>query len=324
MKKKFKVLLALAPLPVFACVGIGYGIAYAVNNAGQPQTVGPSIPEGDYEFLFTGNVEASTGREFSLYLAGNKDDDQTLTLGVLEMPALNVSGTWTFTENKGYKIFLNDSAGTFAYSRYDVETSTFSVQFDFNMGNYGTPRAVLTYVDEEFASVYVGIGLGLKPPTFSLEGYSTYNHYSYGTLTFQENGTISTQLTNSGAGWYYARTGFWEYDEETNVYDYWFTDNTINLDDGNLAIRGEEENQYINRTTYTKDNESPVFNTRISLDDFINVYHMFTGEEYKYHTEFDEESGRYYAEVDAQYNWGLNTGDICTFSGYASLADMEG
>ena len=326
MTKKTKILIALAPLPVYACVGIGFGIAAAVSNGGQntPTSSQAGVEQGDYEFLFTGTVQATTGRNFTLNLMGNKDEEQSLRLSVVEMPALSLDGTWTFTPNKGYKIFLEDSSGTFAYSRYDEESGNFTVQFDFNMANYGTARAKLTYSDPDFAQEYDGIGLGPKPPSFALEGYSTYNHYSYGTMTFQEDGTVTAQLTNTGAGWYYNRTGFWEYNEETDVYDYWFADNTINLTDGNMAIREREDgSQYVNRTYYTKDTPTPVFNEPIELDDFVNVYHMFTGEEYKYHTEFDEESQRYYAEVDAQYNWGVDTGDIVTFSGYASLADME-
>lgn len=326
MKFSKRLVLILAPLVLYAVAAI---VWVCVSLAGSSTGTGSGgggggIVEGDYEFVFSGSVETNTGRTFTLALTGNKDEEQTLDLTVQEMPALSIDGNWTFTENKGYKIFLNDANGTFAYSRYDTDTQTFSVTFDYDMGNFGRPRAVLTYKDEAFAEVYDGVGLGLKPPTFSLEGYTTFNHYSYGTLSFKEDGTVTANLTNTGAGWYFNREGFWEFNEETQEYDFWFTDSTISLTDGNLNIRGEEGAQYVYWSKYTKDSEEPEFRIELPYDEFVNDYHLFTGEEYMYHTEFIGSEDRYYVEIEAQYNWGLATGDIITFSGYASLADMEG
>ena len=73
----------------------------------------------------------------------------------------------TFTEGKGYKVFLDDANGTFAYSRYNPDTKSYSLTFDYDMGNFGQPRVVLTYLDEDFAAQYDGVGLGRKPPIFS-------------------------------------------------------------------------------------------------------------------------------------------------------------
>lgn len=46
---------------------------------------------------------------------------------------------------------------------------------------------MLTYADAEFATAYDGEGLGRKPPSFALEGYATYSHYSYGTVLSAED-----------------------------------------------------------------------------------------------------------------------------------------
>lgn len=327
MKLSKKLILFLAPIVLYAVVAIIWlGVSLAERGMGQAGTDQEEYyPEGDFEFVFSGSVETETGRTFTLFLTGDKNEEQTIDLTVREMPALSVDGTWEFVENKGYKIFLHDANETFMYSRYNTETKEFSVMFDYNMGNFGQPRAVLTYTDEAFAEEYDGEGLGLKPPTFALEGYTTYNHYSYGTLVFKEDGSVVANLINTGAGWYFNRTGFWEYDEASNVYSYWFTDATISLTDGNLSIHDNEDgSRYVLWTKFTKDSETAEFRIPLDYDEFVNEYHLFTGEDYKYQTQFNEADGTYYAELEAQYNWGVGTGDIITFSGYASLADMEG
>ncbi len=325
MTKPKKIIVALIPLALYAVAGASYGIVTAIqNNTSKSNTAKKQNDTGDYQFAFSGTVETVTGRTFTLDLNGNKDEEKTLTLAVEEMPALSIGGNWEYVENKGYKIFLNDANGTFAYTRYHTDSKTFTVMFDYDMGNFGQPKVNLTYKDEDFATKYDGIGLGKKPPSFSLTGYTTFNHYGYGSLLFKEDGSVAANLTNTGAGWYFNRSGKWEFNEETQEYDYWFTDQTISLTDGNLNIRGEDGAHYVWWTKFTKDSETPEFRIQLDYDEFVNKYHLFTGEEYKYHTEFIEAESKYYATVDAQYNWGLNTGDIVEFSGYASLADMEG
>lgn len=318
-----KRIIILAPLIIYAAVGLGFagrGLLNQQSTAASTQQA--EVDTSEYEFVFEGEVETATGRTFTLEMMGNKDADQTLSLTVKEMPALNLSGTWTFTENKGYKIFLDDATGTFAYSRYNPETKEFTVTFDYDMGNFGQPRAVLTYVDEAFADSYDGEGLGVKPPTFALEGYTTYSHYGYGTIVCAEDGSVSAQLTNTGAGWYFNRNGNWTYDEAENTYDIVFTDDTISLTDGNLDIHEDPAGNYVMWTRFTRDNPEAVYGEQLFISDLEDTYHCFT-DPYVYHATYDEETNSYYIEIEAQYNWGLGHGDIVTFSGYASLADME-
>lgn len=353
MKTKTKLIVLLAPLALYVVAAIIWLIVSLATNPLNNLGSGAGnayYPEGDFEFVFSGTVTTDTGREFTLFLTGSdgsedeEGDDAEQADGtraaegeaeliVSEMRALSVDGTWQYVENKGYKIYLEDANNTYMYSRYNEETKQFTVTFNCSLGNFGQPRAQLSYTDESFAEVYDGEGLGLKPPTFNLAGYNTYNHYSYGTLMFNEDNTLSVNVTNTGAGWYFSRVGFWEYDEDANVYTYWFTDNTISLTDGNMGIRGQEPDTYVNWTKNvyegkTDEEGNPVieteFNTHLDYDEFVNDYHLFTGEEYRHTTTFNEEDGTYYAEVEVQYNWGAGTGDIITFSGVALLADMEG
>ena len=175
-------MIVLAPLVVYAAIALVMFCGHFMNTqtaAGPKEESSTPVDTSAYEFVFNGTVETNTGRTFTLDMAGNKDEGQTLSLAVKEMPALNLSGRWTFTENKGYKIFLDDANGTFMYSRYNPDSKEFTVTFDYDMGNFGQPRAVLTYSDEAFAAQYDGVGLGRKPPSFALEGYTTYKHYSY-------------------------------------------------------------------------------------------------------------------------------------------------
>ena len=69
--------------------------------------------------------------------------------------------------------------------------------------------------------------------------------------------------------------------------------------------------------------ESPEYSTHLLVSELQDTYQLFTAP-YEYHARYDEATGSYQIAIEAQYNWGLGTGDIVTFSGSASLADMEG
>ncbi len=321
-----KLIIILAPLVVYAAIAIVMACGHFMNTQtadGPKETESTPVDTSAYEFVFGGTVETNTGRTFTLEMTGNKDEEQTLSLTVKEMPALDLSGNWTFTENKGYKIFLDDANGTFAYSRYNPDSKEFTVTFDYDMGNFGQPRAVLTYSNEAFAAQYDGVGLGRKPPSFALEGYTTYKHYSYGTLLCAEDGTVTASLTNTGAGWYFNRSGTWTYNEATDEYDIVFTDKTISLTDGNFDIHEDAGGDYILWTKYTKDSPEPEYMTQLPVSEMEETYQLFT-DPYVYHAQYIESEGSYYIQFESQYNWGLGHGDLVTFSGYASLADMEG
>lgn len=324
VKTKKRIIL-LAPLAVYAIIAI---VMVCMQLAGRQTNtatieVADEAPQGDYAFVYTGTTETATGRTFTLELLGNEDAEQTLNLTVKEMPALNLNGRWSFEEGKGYKIYLDDANGTFAYSRYNPETMVSSIMFDYDMGNFGQPRVTLTCLDEEFAAQYDGIGLGRKSPVFSLTGYTTYQHYGYGTLLCAEDGTVSASLTNTGAGWYFNRSGRWTYDEEADEYIIVFTDSTISLTDGNFDIHEDPEGDYISWTRFPVGAEEPEYGTRLLVSELQETYQLFT-DPYEYRAVYDEATNSYQIAIEAQYNWGLGHGDIVSFWGAASLADMEG
>lgn len=324
-QKAKKRIILLAPLVVYAVIAaFMIGSSMIANRPAANSTPEGSTPvSGDYEFLFSGTVEANTGRTFTLEMTGNKDEGQTLDLTVKEMPALSMTGRWAFVEGKGYKVFLDDASSTFAYARYNTDTQTYSVMFDYDLGNFGKPRAVLTYEDKEFAGQYDGIGLGRKPPVFALEGYDTYKHYGYGVVSCAEDGTVNATLTNTGAGHYLNRTGTWTYDESADEYIISFTDDTISLTDGELAIHEDAGGDYVVWTKFPIGAAEPEYGSSVTVSDLEDVYHRFT-DPYEYHAAFDTATNSYQLTIEAQYNWGLGTGDIATFWGTAPLADMEG
>lgn len=323
--KTKKSIILLAPLVIYAIVALCMVGSHLVSNRPQQSETltEATTPAGDYEFVFTGTVETNTGRTFTLEMNGNKDDAQSLTLTVKEMPALSMTGHWVFVENKGYKVYLDDTLGTYAYSRYNPDTKTYSVMFDYDLGNFGQPRAVLTYSDPDFANSYDGVGLGTKPPIFALTGYTTYKHYSYGSLVCSEDGTVSATLTNTGAGWYFNRSGNWVYDEAADEYVIEFTDSTISLTDGNFDIHDDPDGAYIVWTKFPVGAEAPEYGSKVLVSELEDTYHQFTAP-YTYHAAYDAATDSYQISIEAQYNWGLGHGDLVSFWGSASRADMEG
>ncbi len=324
--KTKRLAVILAPLVLYVIAAI---VMLCIQpGSPQPQVKSDAAPSAtaydpaNYEFVFSGNVQTATGRSFTLNMLGNKDEGKTLNLVVAEMPALNMTGHWTFEEGKGYKVFLDDASQTFAYSRYNPETKTFSVMFDYDMGNFGQPRARLTYKDEAFAAQYDNVGLGRKPPQFALTGYTTYSHYGYGTTACLENGSAIATLTNTGAGWYFNRSGNWRFDEESNEFVIVFTDETISLTDGNFDVHDDGNGAYILWTKFPVGAAEPEYRTQLSLEELENTYKLFT-DPYEYHAAYNAETNTYDISIEAQYNWGLGHGDLVSFWGSASAADME-
>lgn len=178
--------------------------------------------DGDYEFVFTGSGVFSDGNEYNVTITGNKDKDKTFDLRVEEMPALELDGTWVYVENKGYKLYFNDSGGSFVYSKYDTQSKEFSFKYSLNLGGgLGQTKVTMTCLDEKFSSVYDGVGLPPIPPTFTGYGWGGakgVNKYTC-TLICNEDGTCVSITDTAGID---PRYGTWEYNEETNVYSFEF------------------------------------------------------------------------------------------------------
>lgn len=200
-------------------------LSYNGNTSGGSDSV-PS-EEDDYEFVFTGSAEIG-GRTYNATVYGNKDEGKTISLRIAELPTAELTGTWVFVENKGYKIYFDDANSSFVYTKYDTATKQFSFNYNLNIGdtNGGSGRVAFTYTDEAFAAEYDGEGLGNVPPAFT--GYSTYIGAMFAlgepvqcTLTCYEDGTCVSLSTNE-VKFASQRTGTWEYDETSNQYTFTF------------------------------------------------------------------------------------------------------
>ena len=153
-------------------------------------------------------------------ITGNKDG--TLLVTIEELPRLSMDGTWVLVENKGYKVYLNDGNGTYAYTKYDDTSDTFSFSTAIATGNYGSPVVEFTYVDPAF--VYDGEGLGRKPPLFVVSGYNGAVFLQEGNITCGEDGTFIS-ASSGGTWWCYDRNeGTWIYNEEQDQYELTFNE----------------------------------------------------------------------------------------------------
>ena len=177
--------------------------------------------KADYEFDFKGSAEFSTGKTYNVEIVGNKDEEQSFLLTVEENEAWELDGTWTYVENKGYKLYFDDSDDNYVYTKYDSSSKTFSFNYTLNLGaGFGTGKIKFSYKDVNFASKYDGIGLGVHPPIFTGGGWGS----SYATswrvtnLTCYEDGTCLSTCTYKGV----TRSGKWTYDEIKNQYSFVF------------------------------------------------------------------------------------------------------
>lgn len=209
-----------ASLLLGALLLLGCAIALAGCSSDPGAETPPAPTESPYEFVFTGSGQGTNGRTFDVTITGEKDDAKSLSLTVEGMPAMTMSGRWDFVAGKGYKVYLNDAGGTFAYSQYDPESKTFSLRSNIDFGTYGKPAIDFTYLDEAFAGEYDGEGLGRTPPTFTIEGWAGGVIQTFGTLACQEDGTITVS-----DDWASPRAGNWEYDEANDRYVITFTEN---------------------------------------------------------------------------------------------------
>lgn len=251
------------------------------------------LPE-NVEFIFTGSGTASTGRTLTFNMTGNQDSENSLLVTVEELPALSMSGNWVFVEAKGYKIYLNDPAGTLKYSQYDPASGVFSFNCDIDVGSYGIVNVDFTYEDSSFAASYDGEGLGKEPPTFTTVGWVGGVIEVIGTLTCTEEGTFATADT-----WHQSRSGTWEYDEDNDCYILTLADDPFY----ELYQGAVEAGTWGGTFTYKPWNTTEVAAENLTIEDMEEV-NWFRD---PIVCEWDEELGSYTGEIQlwwAVYDFG--------------------
>lgn len=227
MENKRKLLaLLLAVIMTLSVAMLG-----GCDSGNQPaQTSTPTEPEtGEYLFDFVGSAQYEDGEEYTFRIRAPKEGDGSFLLTIDELHQFELGGTYTYVENKGYKLYFDDIDGQFAYSSYDPETKEFSVKYTLDLGEMlGKRRVTFTAKDEDFAEIYDGEGLGVTPPTFEGGGWGGYKAQFViepAKLTCYEDGTAVFTATAVTA--VDTKTGTWDYDAETNTYHFWFPPQTF-------------------------------------------------------------------------------------------------
>lgn len=206
-RKLAKFVSACLLLSSFSCLaGCSGG-----GEGGKSESGASSIDRSKYAFVFTGKGNANSGRELNFTITGNKDSENSFSVTVKELKALELTGTWKFVEKKGYKLYFNDASNTLKYTNYDATSKEFSFNASIDVGSYGTPKVSFTFKDDTFD--YDGVGLGKEPPVFNTVGWVGGVIEVQGNLTCTEEGTFSTYDT-----WHHSRVGSWSYDDKANSY----------------------------------------------------------------------------------------------------------
>ncbi len=217
MKKAVLTILALLLCLSFVLTGCGQ--SSLGNSSGETQ----KEDDSQYEFEFTGSTEIQ-GTEYHSTIYGN--EDSTFALRIEELPTAEMTGTWTFVDGKGYKLYFDDTNSSFRYTKYDPETKQFSFNYKLDLGdtNGGSGDIQFVYEDADFANQYDGEGLGPMPPVFN--GYTTYMGAMVAlgepmkcTLTCYEDGTC-TSVSSNEVKFASPRNGTWSFDEESNTYTF--------------------------------------------------------------------------------------------------------
>lgn len=224
-KQRLTVLLALIMLLTAAILG-GCGKSSAGSEAAANVS---ETTAGDYLFDFVGTAQYDDGKDYTFHIRAPKDGDGSFLLTVDELTQFEMTGKYTYVENKGYKLYFDDVDSQFSYSSYDPATGEFTLKYALDMGEMlGKRRIAFTEKDEAFADIYDGIGLGMTPPTFEGYGWGGFKaqfDIAPAKLTCYEDGTATFTATAVTA--VDPKTGTWDYDEETNTYHFSFPPQTF-------------------------------------------------------------------------------------------------
>lgn len=280
MRNLLTPLLVLALLSLSTVLLGGCGTKEAPEGKQDQTDSTEPAADGDYLFDFVGTEKFDDGKEYTFHIRAPKEDDGTFTLTVDELSQFEMDGTYTYVENKGYKLYFEDVDSQFAYTSYDTETNEFTLKYNLMLGEMlGKRRITFAYSDEAFADLYDGEGLGMTPPTFEGSGWGGYKaqfEIAPAKLTCYEDGTATFTATAVTA--VDPKTGTWDYDEETNTYHFNFPpqtfSNTSNVEvqeDGTIGyqtVYGEGEWKY---DKYSETTETDFYTT---YDEETGTYNL--------------------------------------------------
>lgn len=262
--KKLTVLLMAAVMAMSVA-------AVFVGCAPEEETGDGPGPAQTYEFDFVGTGNYNDGNDYTIHIRGSEEED-TFALTIDELTIFQLDGTYTYVDQKGYKLYFEDVGSQFAYTAYDTETEEFSFRYNLDLGEaLGSRRIEFTYSDPDFADVYDGEGLGPTPPTFEGSGWGGYLgqfEIAPATIRCYEDG--SAQFTATAVTAVDPKTGTWDYDADTNTYHLYFPPqsfaNSNYIQDGKYAtVHGQYDVQYSSTSGQT-------------LTDFYTEYDETTGE----------------------------------------------
>ena len=207
-------------------------ITATLAGCGASSDEGGQTGQDDYLFSFTGTEQYDDGQQYNFHISADRESlegEQRFTLTIDELSQFQLEGTYTYVENKGYKLYFEDVDSQFVYTSYDPETKDFSFKYKLDLGEaLGSRRLTFTCHDEAFADSYDGEGLGLTPPTFEGSGWGGYLgqfEIAPAKLTCYEDGTATfTAVAVTAVD---PKTGTWDYDEATNTYHFNFPAQTF-------------------------------------------------------------------------------------------------
>lgn len=274
-KKKRTIALLLVLVMLLANAAI-------LSGCGQSDTKAPTVATAteDYLFDFQGGAQYDDGKDYTFHIRAPRDGDGSFLLTVDQLRQFEMSGKYTYVENKGYKLYFDDVDSQFSYSSYDPSTGEFTLKYTLDLGEMlGKQRITFTAKDAAFADVYDGVGLGMTPPTFEGYGWGGFKaqfDIAPAKLTCYEDGTATFTATAVTA--VDPKVGTWDYNEETNTYHFNFppqtfanSNNVETQEEGTVGyqtVYGSGEWRY---DKYSETTETDFYTT---YDEATGTYHL--------------------------------------------------
>lgn len=173
---------------------------------------------GNKKVVFDGGGEIN-GTYYNVSLEC-KDEDETFSLTIEEIPSLELTGRYEYDSARGYRFTFSDSNDTIKVPEFDETTKTFSFEYTLVLGDkYGTGNVKLSYVDEDFVQTEEAF---FEPIVFyafdeDVGGYGMTTCEAY--MYLYEDGTLSI-VASCPLTAVYGASGTWTFDKAANEYTF--------------------------------------------------------------------------------------------------------